>query len=179
MDANDRCFPNSMDLVSIARISKPRGLRGEVVADILTDFPERFENSREVIGIFSGQQREMKIESFFFQKGRIVLKFAGFDTVESAEALRNVEICIPESDAAELGEGEFFDWHLEGCEVETIDGRKLGSVTELLRTGGTEVLVVKGSEKDYLVPFAEAICVEVDIENKRIRIDPPEGLLEF
>ncbi len=168
-----------MDLVAIARISKPRGLRGEVVADVLTDFPERFENSPDVIGIFSDKRQDLKIETFFFQKGRIVLKFAGFDSIESAETLRNVEVCIPETDAAELDDDEFFDWQLEGCEVETIEGIKIGEVIELLRTGGTEILVVKGSEKEYLIPFAEVICVEVDIENKRIRVDPPEGLLEF
>ena len=168
-----------MDLVAIARISKPRGLRGEVVADLLTDFPERFEISSDVIGVTTNGRTDLKIEKFFFQKGRIVLKFAGFDSIESADTLRNVEVCIPESDVAELDEDEFFDWQLEGCEVETIDGEKIGSVLELLRTGGTEVLVVKGSEKEYLIPFAEAICVEVDIENKRIRIDPPEGLLDF
>ncbi|MBC7899944.1 MAG: 16S rRNA processing protein RimM [Saprospiraceae bacterium] len=168
-----------MDLVAIARISKPRGLRGEVVADVLTDFPERFETSPHVIGLTASGRTELKIEKFFFQKGRIVLKFAGFDSIEAAEILRNVEICIPETEVADLNEDEFFDWQLEGCEVETVGGEKLGSVLELLRTGGTEVLVVKGSDKEYLIPFAEAICVEVDIENKRIRIDPPEGLLEF
>jgi len=167
------------DLVAIARISKPRGLRGEVIADVLTDFPERFEISPNVIGVTASGRTDLKIEKFFFQKGRIVLKLAGFDSIESAETLRNVEICIPESEAAQLEEGEFFDWQLEGCEVETVDGEKIGTVIELLRTGGTEVLVVKGSDKEYLIPFAEAICVEVDIENKRVRVDPPEGLLEF
>lgn len=168
-----------MDLVAIARISKPRGLRGEVVADVLTDFPDRFETSSDVIGVTANGRTDLKIEKFFFQKGRIVLKFAGFDTIEAAEALRGVEICIREVDAAELDEDEFFDWQLEGCEVETISGEKIGSVVELLRTGGTEVLVVKSSEKEYLIPFAGAICVDVDIENKRIQIDPPDGLLEF
>ncbi|MBX7170571.1 MAG: PRC-barrel domain-containing protein, partial [Pyrinomonadaceae bacterium] len=59
------------------------------------------------------------------------------------------------------------------------EGEKLGQVKELMRTGGTEILVVQGETKDYLIPFAETICVEVDIENKLIRIDPPEGLLDF
>jgi len=55
----------------------------------------------------------------------------------------------------------------------------IGEVRELMRTGGTELLVVAGETKEYLIPFANAICVEVDIENKLIRVDPPEGLLEF
>ena len=98
------------ELVAIARISKPRGLRGEVTADVLTDFPERFEISQDVIGLLpNGLRLELKIEKFFFQKGRIVLKIAGYDSIESAGALRNVEICIPETEAVELDEGEFFD----------------------------------------------------------------------
>ena len=121
----------------------------------------------------------MKIEDAWFQKGRVVLRFAGISSVEDAQALRDVEICIPESAIAELGEDEFFDWQLAGCEVETIQGEKVGTVREIMRTGGTELLVVENGEQEYLIPFAEAICPEIDIESKKIRIDPPEGLLEF
>jgi len=109
----------------------------------------------------------------------VILKFAGFDTVEIGETLRNVEICVPETEAVELNEDEFFDWELTGCKVETTDGTEIGEVTELMRTGGAELLVVKGEAKEYLIPFAIAICIEVDIENKLIRIDPPDGLLDF
>jgi 16S rRNA processing protein RimM len=106
------------------------------------------------------------------------LKFAGYDSIEAGETLRDAEICVPESDAVELEDSEYFDWQLEGCKVETIEGESLGEVVELMRTGGTELLVVRG-DKEYLIPFANSICVEVDIEKKVIRVDPPEGLLEF
>lgn len=168
------------ELVTIAKIVRPRGLRGELVADMLTDFPDRFKGLTTVLGIGpDGSRFELRIENFWFQKNRVILKFEGVDSVESADPLRNVEICIPESDAVELDEDEFFDWQLEGCSVETIDGEPIGKVRELLRTGGTEVLVVENSGKEYLIPFAETICIEVDIASKRIVIDPPEGLLEF
>ncbi len=168
------------ELVAIAKIVKPRGLRGEVVADVLTDFPERFEGLHKVVAVSAdGTRADLKIEDFWFQKDRIVLRFADFDSVEKAQALREVEICIPESDAAELDEGEFFDWQLEGCTVETLEGETIGTVRELMRTGGTEILVVEIGASEYLIPFAESICTEVDIEGKKIRVDPPEGLLEF
>ena len=168
------------DLVAIAKIVKPRGLRGEVVADVLTDFPERFESLNNVVGVFSdGTRTELKIEDVRFQKGRVLLLVAGFDSIERAETLRDVEICIPESAVAELDEDEYFDWQLEGCEVETIGGDAVGTVREVMRTGGTEILVVDNGTREYLIPFAESICPEVDIEAKKIRIDPPEGLLEF
>lgn len=169
-----------MDLVSIAKVSKTRGLRGEVVAEVLTDFPERFDGLEGVIGTLPGGERiDLKIESYFFQKGRIVLKFAGYDSIEEGENLRNTEISVPESEAVELETDEFFDWQLEGCQVETNDGEVIGTVRELLRTGGTEVLIVAGPDKEFMIPFAESICIDVDIERKLIRIDPPEGLLEF
>ena len=168
------------ELIAIAKVVKTRGLRGELVADVLTDFPERFQGLEVVIGVLpDGSRAGLKIENFWFQKERIILKFEGFDSVEKAEELRGIEICVPESEAEELDDGEFFDWQLEGCEVETIEGETIGRVRELMRTGGTEILVVDNGEREYLIPFAESICTDVDIERKVITVDPPEGLLEF
>jgi 16S rRNA processing protein RimM len=168
------------DLVAIAKIVKSRGLRGELVADVLTDFPERFDGLENVIGLSpDGTRTDLKIEDSWFQKDRIVFRFSGFDSIEKADTLRGVEICIPESQAVELDEGEFFDWQLKGCEVETIDGERVGVLRELMRTGGTEILVVENAGREYLIPFAEAICTDVDIVNRKITIDPPDGLLEF
>lgn len=170
----------SEELVAIAKVVKSRGLRGEVVAEILTDYPERFDETSEVQALLPGGiRRRLKIENHWFQKDRIILKFEDVDTVEAADELRGAEVCVPESEAVELEEGEYFDWELQGCEVVTLDGTSLGRVRELMRTGGTEVLVVEGSDREYLIPFADAICPEVDVENKKIVVDPPEGLLEF
>lgn len=167
------------DLVAIARIAKPRGLKGEVVADILTDFPERFDGLKSVIAVMpDDNRRELTIENHWFQSERLVLKFAGINSIEEGETLRNAEICVPEADAVELDEGEYFDWQLTGCRVVTVLGEQIGKVRELMRTGATEILVVDG-DKEYLIPFAEAICTEVDIENGVIVIDPPDRLLEF
>jgi len=168
------------DFVAIARIVRTRGIKGEVVADILTDFPERFDGLETVVGKTpDGKPLDLKIEKFWFQSSRIVLKFEGYDSIESAETLRNSELCVPESETVDLDADEYFDWELDGCEVENVAGERIGKVREVMRTGGTELLVVQGETKEFLIPFAEAICVEVDIENKLIKVDPPEGLLEF
>ena len=168
------------NLIAIAKLAKPRGLRGEIVGDVLTDFPERFDDLQFISIVYpNGEIVAGEIEKFWFQKGRIVLKFVGFDTIEAAETLRNCEICVPETEAVELETDEYFDWELEGCAVETIEGERIGAVKEVMRTGGTEVLVVTGETKEYLIPFAETICVTVDIENKLIKVDAPEGLLDF
>jgi len=168
------------ELVAIAKIVRTRGLKGEVVATILTDFPERFDSLGTVVGVaVDGKRRELKIEDFWFQKDRIILKFIGHDSVEDAQLLRGVEVCVAESEVISLDRGEYYDWQLTGCRVETSAGFAIGRVRELMRTGGTELLVVEDGEREYLIPFAESICVEVDIENEKIVIDPPEGLLEF
>jgi 16S rRNA processing protein RimM len=171
------------EFVAIAKLLKPRGLRGEIVAEILTDFPERFEDLAKVFAVGeNGETFELELEKFWFQKGRVILKFKDYDSIESAENLRNFEICIPESEAVELETDEFFDWQLQECFVETVEGAKIGKVREIMRTGATEILVVEDKDdakKDYLIPFAEAICTEVDIENRLIKVDLPEGILEF
>ena len=168
------------ELVAIAKIVRPRGLRGEMVADVLTDFPERFDGLEKVVAVLpDGARRDLIIERSWFQKNRVVLKVAGVDSIERAEELREAEICIPESEAAVLDEDEFFDWQLEGCMVRTIEGDEIGVVREVMRTGGTENLVVASGERDVLIPFAGSICTEVDIDRKEIIVDLPEGLLEF
>lgn len=173
----------SEELVAIAKPTRTRGLRGELVAEVLTDFPERFEETETVLVIKpNGERAELKLEKHWFQKNKVVLKFAGIDSIEAAEELVNSEICVPESEAVELEEDEFYDWELAGCTVETVEGVPIGIVREIMRTGGTEILVVDSAAeagKDFLIPFANDICVEADVENKLIRVDLPEGLLEF
>ena len=168
------------DLIAIARIVRPRGLRGEVVAEVLTDFPERFEGLKGVTLIQPDSGREeKKIESFWFQNGRVVLKFEGLNSIEDVERLRDSEVCVTEAESVELEEDEFFDWQLTGCRVETAGGERIGEVREVMRTGGTEILVVENVDREYLIPFANSICTDVDVDAKVIKIDPPEGLLEF
>ncbi|KXJ98620.1 MAG: 16S rRNA processing protein RimM [Acidobacteria bacterium OLB17] len=170
----------SDELVAIARIARPRGLKGEVIADLSTDFPERFDGLEDVTLVLeTGETRAAKIEDHWPQNERIVLKFAGVDSANDAEQLRNAEVCVAESEAVELEADDFYDWQLAGCRVETIHGETLGEVTEVMRTGGCEILVVTGNGRDYLIPFAASICVEVLPESRYIRVDPPEGLLEF
>ena len=135
----------------------------------------------ELVAVFpGGERRRLKLEGHWLHGGRVVLKLAGYDTPEAAAALAGCELAVPEAEAVELEEGEFYDWQLEGCRVETVGGEALGTVREVLHTGGeAPVLVIRdGGGRENLVPLAESICVEVDVDNKLIRVDAPEGLLE-
>jgi 16S rRNA processing protein RimM len=168
------------DLVVIARVARTRGLRGEVLADLYTDFPGRFEDLDSVIAIAPDEsRRSLQIEEHWFHGNRIVFKFAGFDSIEAAQELAGFQLAIPASERIELPTGTFYEWELIGCRVEALDGTSIGTVSEVLKTGGVEVLVIAGAEREHMAPMVDDICVEIDIERKRIRIDPPEGLLEL
>ena len=169
------------DLIIVARAVRPRGLKGELVADVLTDFPERFEKVDELSGVGpTGERRQLKLESYWFQNDRMVLKFAGYDSSESAKALVGYEFGLPEAERVELSKDEFYDWELEGCSVENTLGQSLGKVREVMRTGGVELLVVEDeAQRDVLIPMAASIVIEIDISRKKIVVDPPEGLLDL
>ena len=139
-------------------------------------------SSVELVAVFpGGERRRLKLEGHWFHGDRVVLKLGGFDSPEASAALAGCELAVPESEAVELEEGEFYDWQLEGCRVETVEGVSVGTVREVLHTGGeAPVLVIRdGDERENLVPLAESICVEIDVEAKLVRVDAPEGLLEF
>ena len=180
-DHRPESVPDKDELIAIARLVKARGLRGEVVADLLTDFPERFEGLKSVVGLASdGTRRSLQIEEQWFHGDRLVLKFAGFDDVDAARGLVGLDIAIPVEERVELPPDSFYEWELAGCRVETIDGSYVGEVSEVMRTGGVELLkVLDSAGRERLIPMASDICVHVDVEMKLIRIDPPEGLLEL
>lgn len=173
---------SSNDLVVIARAVRTRGLRGEVVADLLTDFPERFEDVEKLTAVSSkGLQKIVELEDFWFQNGRVILKFKGCDDVDKAAAeFVGWEFAVAEEDRVPLEEDEYYDWELEGCTVEVLDGRVIGKVKSVLKTGGPAILaIIDGEGRESMVPLAAEMIVEIDVEAKRIVIDPPEGLLEL
>jgi 16S rRNA processing protein RimM len=169
------------DLIVVAHIARVRGLRGEVVADLLTDFPDRFENLKSLTGIpAEGSQRSLQIEEHWFHGNRLVLKFAGFDSIDEAKELVGYHLAIPADERVELPQDSFYEWELIGSRVETIGGQNIGEVKGIMHTGGVEMLsVVDESGRDRLIPMVADIVVEIDKDKKLIRVDPPEGLLEL
>lgn len=170
----------SDDLIVIARAVRTHGLKGEVVAELLTDFPERFEEVDELVVVSqSGERKPGKLEDYWFQKNRVVLKLADYDDIEQAKELIGSDFAVLESERVALEQDEYYDWELEGCTVK-VGNESIGEVRSVLRTGGAEILVVSDqSGKEQLVPLAAPIVVEVDVAAKTIVIDPPEGLLEL
>ena len=178
--AGDNSDAHEEDVV-IARIARARGIRGEVACDIETDFPERFDSlDRVTVWMPTGARLQLAVENHWFHKGRVILKFEGYDTMTAAEQLVGGRLVVAESDRAILDQDEFFEYEIIGAEVITADGLSLGRVARLMRTGGADLLVVENEAKrELLIPFADDICTEVDVDNRRITVNPPDGLLDL
>ena len=170
----------SDDLIVIARAVRTHGLKGEVVAELLTDFPERFEDVEELVVVSpSGERKLGQLEDYWFQKDRVVLKLAAYDDIDQAKELIGSDFALHEDDRVPLADDEYYDWELEGCTVK-VGTESIGQVRSVLRTGGAEILVISDEAgKEQLVPLATPIVVEVNVAAKTIVIDPPEGLLEL
>ena len=172
--------------LAVARIARPQGRHGEVVADILTDFPERFEKLRRAyLENAIGATQPVDIEKTWPHKGRIVLKFAGVDSITQADRLRGLHVFIRSEDRVALPEHHYYVWELEGCRVvRELAGvaEEVGTVTEIERTGGVDLLRVaraRDNLPELLIPLTQDICTRIDTAAKMILIEPPEDLLEL
>lgn len=169
------------ELITIARIARPQGIRGEVVADLLTDFPERFAQLGEVRLVKPNGTVELAtLEKSWPHNGRIVLKLKGYDSRNDAERLRDIRLMVPRAQLIVLPPDTYYDFDLVDCAVVTTTGELIGKVVEVQNYGAAPVLTVKGEDQaEVLIPLAKSICLEVDVVLKRIVIEPPDGLLDL
>lgn len=169
------------EFVTLARIFKPRGNKGEAAARDLCEDPDRFEDGTQVTLLYPTKRREQrKIEHSWYHQGRLILKFEGVDSISDAEELRGCEVQIPYVDLGPAPEGENYDVDLIGCEVIAVDsGRVIGQVEGLLEPGGQTLLEVRQGKKEVLIPYTPEICLTTDVANKRITVQLPEGLEEL
>ena len=168
------------EMVVVGRIARPHGLRGQLVVSPDTDFvAERFRVGGMLWTRSDGRQEALTITSARIQKGRPVVAFEGFESIEAVERLTGQELRIPEALLQPLEPGRYYEHQLVGCTAETANGRRIGMVTRVESGPGGSHIVVLGERGEILVPLVPHICVDVDLEGRRVRIDPPEGLLEL
>jgi 16S rRNA processing protein RimM len=176
--------PEEFTGVTLARVLRPRGLRGEVAAEILTDFPERLPKLREV-WLTDGRSapRRVRVQRCWLSPsrgGQAIFHFADTNSIEDAERLRGLEVQVPIEERAKLAAGSYFVGDLVGCEVwETGASSPLGSVRDVEFPGGTPLLAVDTSDGEVLIPLAAEFCVRIDVKAKRIDVTLPEGLLDL
>ena len=166
------------EYISIARIGRPRGNRGEVTAEDWCEDDARFQSGETVSLLKPDKTREpAKLEESWRHQSKLILKFEGVDTISDAGLLRNCEVQIPDKELGPPPEGEVYLRDLIGCGVFDADsGSELGKVEAIQEPGGTVLLEVRAGKKEILIPFNPAICEQVDIEEKRIVARMPEGL---
>lgn len=166
--------------VTIARIIKVRGLKGEVEAEILTDFPDRFEGLERVRIKNSGREDWETIEKHWFHKGRVVLRFSGRTSPEQVQELVGADVQVPESEIVPLPEDTFFHFDLLGCQV--LEGEEvIGRVVKVMEVGreAANLVVETLEQREIIIPLVREFVRTVDIPNKRIHVDLPEGLLQL
>ena len=166
------------DFVAIALIQTTHGRRGEVAADLLTDFPERFQPGLQVTLLAGEQRRMLSVEAAWFHKGRVILKFEGVDSLTAAETLRGTLVQVPRSARFPLPSGRIYVSDLMGCSVLEQE-EVLGRVVGWEETGAVPLLRVEGATGELLIPFTAEICYAVDAAGKQIRVRLPQGLREI
>jgi 16S rRNA processing protein RimM len=170
----------SGDFITLARVVKTQGRRGEVAAQVHTDIPDRFALGMKLFAL-GGQElrRELSIEDLWPHKGLLVLKFAGIDSISQAEPLIGNELQVPRAERAKLESGWTFVSDLVGCTVFD-HGREIGPIEDVqFGAGEAPLLSVRGKEKKFDVPFAQAYVEGVDVGGRQVRLTLPDGMLEI
>ena len=122
---------------------------------------------------------ELDIERSFIHKGMVILKLAGIDHINDGEPHRNKLLFVPREELGELPEGTYYICDLLGCSVETVEGRLLGKIADIIKTGSNDVYVVENDDKkQVLIPVIDDCVKSVDIENKRVIVKPLKGLID-
>jgi 16S rRNA processing protein RimM len=168
------------EMAVVGRIARAHGIRGQVIVNLETDFPEeRFQPGGELFVERGGHVNALRLIAVRFQGGRPVLTIEGVETMNDAEALAGHELRVPVEWLAQLPANTFYRHDLIGCRVETVDGREVGAVTDVEGDIAGSRLVVAGVRGEVLVPLAAEICRTIDPAGRRIVIAPPDGLLDL
>jgi 16S rRNA processing protein RimM len=167
------------DFVTLARVVKTQGRRGEVAIAVHSDIPDRLHAGVRVFALGEDdRRRELKIEDAWPHKDSLVVKFIGIDSISDAEPLVGSELQVPLSERAQLGEGATYVSDLLGCALLDRD-REIGIVSDVRFGAGEAPLLVVGSGKNQReIPYAQEFLLRLDLEHKRIEMSLPEGLLD-
>lgn len=181
--------------VWLARVKRTQGRKGEVFAEVLTDFPEKFAQRRRLWLLSGGASahgvtadahpREVELRHHWLHKGGVVLHFAGVDSISTAEALAGLVVAVPREERTALSTDEVYIGDLIGCvlvDVAAAEPVTVGEIEDVDRSAGPVAILVvrvKSSSDEILIPFAKDYLRCVDVEAKRVEMALPEGLVEL
>jgi 16S rRNA processing protein RimM len=124
-------------------------------------------------------ERQAEIDLFRRQHGHCVVKFRGIDTISEAGKYVGAEIKIPATDLPAPKEGWYYTSQLKGCRVFTAHGDYIGTITDVLDSGGTQILKVDRENEETLIPFAQSYLRNIDLDQRRVEVDLPEDLRDL
>jgi 16S rRNA processing protein RimM len=189
--------------VILAHIVRPQGRKGEILAELWTDFPEKFAERKRLFLLADDPSsalapREMQLEDFRPMQDRVVLKFAGIDSIEQAESLRGLNVAIPHQERAPLEEDSAYISDLIGCQLYDASPqpsgqpRLIGVIAGVDRAAtNTDLLIVErvpehapdeagqATATRAEIPFVKAFLDRLDIAGRRVEMRLPAGLLEI
>lgn len=168
-----------MEYIKVGRIINTHGIRGELKVFPLTDNLDRFDDLKIV---YIGNNKEkVEIEQVKYHKGLAIIKLKEFHNINQVLKFKDDFLYIDVEDKVELPEDHYFIFDIVDCNVYDTEGRKIGVVTDVLQYTSNDVYVVKDKEKnkEYLIPAVKEFVVDIDVENKKIIIDPIEGMIEW
>ncbi|MFD1850404.1 ribosome maturation factor RimM [Oceanobacillus bengalensis] len=167
-------------MFNIGKIVNTHGIRGEVKVFRISDFEERFQVGETVyLEKENGENIELVIDGHRIHKGFDLIHFKGYDNINDVEKHKGTYLKITEEQLTELEEDAYYYHEIIGCNVVTTSGEVLGIIKEILSPGANDVWVIKRPKsKDLLIPYIEDVVKNIDISEKKIVIEPMEGLLD-
>jgi len=167
------------DWLIVGRAGKPHGVHGDLLVDVITDFPERLTDGMTFgVGDDSAPSEFHEVFKIRFHKGRWLLSVSGLRDRDGAEAWRGRYLYLPEQTLDELPEGYYYEHHLVGLACRSPQGDDLGEVTGVDQGPGQRRLVVRRGRREFLVPYVPEIVTDVNLDAGVVTIDAPPGLLD-
>ena len=164
--------------LTVGEVVAPFSRFGELKVRLETDFPDRFTHLKQVCLRRSDTQADLfDVESVRLHKGQVLLKLRGIASIDDAETLRNTLVQVRGTEAIALPANEFYVHDLIGCEVFTQEGRLLGPLTSVLRSGANDVYVIGTGKNEILLPAIRDVVQNVDTAARKIIVSPTPGLL--
>ena len=170
---------SSKEWLIVGRAGKPHGIHGDILVEVITDFPERLSvDVRFGLGPDEGPESFHEVHAVRFHKGRWLLSMKGIRSRDLIEDWRGLYLFLPEQSLDELPEGYYYEHHLVGLTCRSTEGEDFGTITGFDPDDTQTRIIVRRGEKNFTVPWVPAIVVGVDLEAGIVTLDPPKGLLD-
>lgn len=167
-----------MDYTIVGKIINSHGIKGEVKVYPLTHDIDRFSNLKQV---YLGEEKQkVQIQNVKYHKGIVILKFKEFNDINEILKLKDTDLFVDEEDKIVLPKDYYFIYDLIDCQVFDMTGKNIGYVSNVIQAASNDVYVVTDipNNKEYLIPVVKQFVKQVDIKNKKIIIDPIEGMIQ-